>query len=379
MKVFILGAAMTNFGELWDQDLRSLAVSACYQALKQSKLDIGAIDGLLVANMSASSLAGQDHLGSLLAGELGIRVPAFKVEGACASGSLAIHTAANMLQSGNYKNILVVGAEKMTDVSAAEATKALSRASDEEWEAFYGVSFPSLYAMIARSHMQKYGTTRKDLARVSVKNHKNALLNPNAQFHKEITIDEVLSAASVADPLGLLDCSPISDGAAAIVLSSDHKSDVEICASAVATDTIALHDRSDLTSLSATKLAAKIAFAQAGLNPEQINLAEVHDCFSIAELIAYEDLGFSAKGMGALDLKQGKYGREGKLPVNVSGGLKGCGHPVGATGVKQTAEIFWQLSGEAGKRQLGKDLQYGLTHNVGGSGGTSVINIYRHV
>ncbi len=379
MKAYVLGAAMTDFGELWENDLRTLAVSACYQALVQSKLDIGAVDALLVANMSASSLAGQDHLGSLLAGELGIRVPAFKIEGACASGSLAVHTALNMLQSGNYKNILVLGAEKMTDVSAAEATKALSRASDEEWEAFYGVSFPSLYAMIARAHMQKYGTTRKDLARVSVKNHKNAMLNPHAQFHKEITIDDVLSAGAVADPLGLLDCSPLTDGAAAVVLSTDHKSSVELCASAVATDSISLHDRTDLTSLAATRLAAGNALRQAGISPEQISIAEVHDCFSVAELVAYEDLGFSAKGKAANDLKNGRYDRDGKIPVNVSGGLKGCGHPVGATGVKQAAEIYWQLSGTAGKRQLAKDLHYGLTHNVGGSGGTSVINIFRHV
>jgi len=379
MKICVLGAAMTDFGENWKLGLREMAVAAILEAVAVSKLELEELDAIVVSNMSGSSLAGQDHLGSLIAAELGVNIPAFRIEGACASGSLAIHTAANMLLAGNYKNILVVGAEKMTDASADNVTKALSRAADEEWESFYGVTFPSLYAMIAREYMRSFKVKRSDLALVSVKNHSNAVLNPHAHFKKEITVADVLAAAMVADPLGLLDCSPITDGAAALILSSQQKGKAELVASSVATDTIALHDRKELTTLNAAVLAARKAYQQAGITVKQINIAEVHDCFSIAELIAYEDLGFAGKGKAAAMLKSGEFNRDGRLPVNTSGGLKACGHPVGATGIKQAAEIYWQLCGRAGKRQLKSGLQYGLTHNVGGSGGTAVINIFKNV
>ena len=377
MKVNIIGQGMTNFGELWEFDLRQLAFQAALQAIKNAHLDMKDIDALYIANMNSSSFTGQEHLGALVASDLNLNCPSLRVEGACASGSLAIHCAFNAIKSGLYKTILVVGVEKMTDVDAATATNALAAAADEEWEGFYGVTFPSLYAMMAREHFRQYGTTREDLAMISVKNHYNATLNPNAHFHKEITVAEVLKAPAVASPLGLLDCSPISDGGAAIILSSEVSGKVELVTSEVSTDKIALHDRDSLTSIKATKLASKKAYSHAEITSKDINIAEVHDCFTIAELIAYEDLDFVKPGFSAKLIHNGYFSRKGKLPVNTSGGLKGCGHPVGATGVKQAMEISLQLAGLAGLRQITKPLKYGLTHNVGGSGATSVINIFK--
>lgn len=381
MKTFVSGYGITKFGELWNEDLRSLAVTASVEAISHSKLKYDDIDAIYVANMNSSSFTGQEHLGALIASELQLYKPAFRVEGACASGSLAINAAYNAIKSGNYRNVLVVGVEKMTDLDTNNATEALAAASDEEWEGYYGVTFPSLYAMMARFHMRRFKTRREDLALISVKNHKNALLNPNAHFQKAITVEDVLNAPMVSDPLGLLDCSPISDGAAAIVLTSERINNysVELVASNIGTGSIALHDRSDISSIFATKNACKNAYKEAGITPKQIDIAEVHDCFSIAELVAIEDLGFSKQGLAVNDIKAKKYDRDGELPINTSGGLKACGHPVGATGIKQAIEICMQLSGNAGKRQVKKKLKRGLTHNVGGSGATCVINIFSNL
>jgi len=380
MAVYIQGQGITQFGELWDRDLRSLAVEAALKALKDAKLTIKEIDAIYIANMNTSAFTGQEHLGALIASELQSDKPAMRVEGACASGSLAINAAFNALRSGSYKRVLVIGVEKMTDIEGGQATQALAAASDEEWESYYGATFPSLYALMAREHMRRFGTTREDLALISIKNHYHAVLNPIAQFKKEIKVDDVLKAPVVADPLGLLDCSPISDGAAAIILGVEEPKGkpVELVASVIATSSIALHDREDITSLDAAVKASSKAYEALKIKPSDIDIAEVHDCFTIAELIAYEDLGFAAKGRARDELRRGHYHREGKLPVNVSGGLKACGHPVGATGVKQAIEIYLQLSGLAGKRQVKKKrLKLGLTHNVGGTGATCVINIFK--
>ncbi|KXK27567.1 MAG: 3-ketoacyl-CoA thiolase [candidate division WS6 bacterium OLB20] len=377
-KVFIAGAGMTKFGELWEQDLRSLMVAAAADALESSRLGIDEIDAIYVANMGGSSFAGQDHLGSLLATELGHYVPAYRIEAACASGGLAVNTAWHALSAGLYRNVLVVGAEKMSDVSGGDVTKGLARAADDEYEAYFGATFPSLYAMMARAYMHEHNADRSDLAAVSVKNHNHGSLNPKAQFPREITQEDVLNAAMVSDPLGLLDCSPVSDGAAAVVLSTKVTS-VRIAASQVSTGSIRLHDRPSLTSIDATKRAAAAAYKQAGISVPDISLAEVHDCFSIAELIALEDLGFAKPGDASKLIKDGTVYRDGTVPVNTSGGLKACGHPVGATGVKQIVELYEQITGAAGKRQLKKDISFGLAHNVGGSGGTAVVTIVEHV
>lgn len=376
MNVYLAAAAMTKFGELWNYDLRELAIEAAVKAIKSSKVKLAEIDAIFVANMAAESLTGQAHLGSLIAGSLGLNIPAYRVEAACASGGMAINLAAMSIQAGKFKNVLVIGVEKMTDVSAAQAALALAGAADEEYEAFYGASFPSLYALIAQNYMKEYGLSREQLAQIPIKNHFHAVNNEYAQFNNEITMDQVINAASIATPLGLLDCSPISDGAAAVILSSE-KTKIELVGSAVATDNISLHNRQSLTSLKSAKLAATNAYKEAGVKPTDIDIAEVHDCFSIAEVIAYEDLGFAKAGHAAALIDSKATYKEGKLPVNLSGGLKACGHPVGATGVKQVVELYWQLAGEAGSRQTKKKLKYGLAHNVGGSGGTAVINILK--
>jgi acetyl-CoA C-acetyltransferase len=276
--------------------------------------------------------------------------------------------------------VVVGGVEKMTDVVGSEATNTLATASDQEWEAFFGATFPGLYAMIATRHMYEYGTTREQLAQVAVKNHANGALNPNAHFQREISVENVLNSTMVSYPLSILDCSPVSDGAAAVILCAADKAKkytdkpVKIIGSGQASDTLALHGRKEICTLEATVHAAKMAYKQAGIQPKDIDLAEVHDCFTIAEILAIEDLGFVKKGEGGKAIDKKITTLNGEIPINTSGGLKAKGHPVGATGVAQVAEIVAQLQGEAGKRQV-KDAKIGLTHNIGGSGASCLIHI----
>jgi acetyl-CoA C-acetyltransferase len=282
--------------------------------------------------------------------------------------------------SGLHDIAVVGGVEKMTDISAHSVTKVLATAADTEREAIFGATFPGLYAMMAKLHMHKYNTTEEQLALVSVKNHKNAMHNPNAQFHKEVSVQDVLNSPYIADPLKLLDASPITDGAAAIVLASEEKAKklcdtpIWIAGTGHATDTISLHDRQDLLTLNATVHAAKQAYLQSKLEPKDIQCAEVHDCFTIAEILALEDLGFVKKGEGGNFTESGQTQIGGKLPINTSGGLKAKGHPIGATGVAQAIEAVMQLRGTAGKRNTNSEIA--LTHNVGGSGGTAVVHIF---
>jgi len=269
----------------------------------------------------------------------------------------------------------------MTDVSSGTAADALAAAADREWECFFGATFPALYAMMARLHMRRYGTTHDQMAAVAVKNHHHACYNPIAQYQMEISIEDVSRSPMVADPLHILDCSPISDGAAAVVLAPTEmakklsENPIKVAASAQASDTLALHDRRDLTTLDATVHAGRAAFTQAGIEPRMVDVAEVHDCFTIAEILAIEDLGFVEKGQGGRATEEGLTALGSSLPVNTSGGLKACGHPVGATGIKQAYEIALQLRGEAGRRQV-DEAEVGLAHNVGGSGGTALVHIF---
>ena len=383
MKIAVLGVGTTKFGELWGVSPRALVREAVKEALIDANLKLANIEALYVGNMLSGILGRQENLGALFAEELGISCPAFKIEGACASGGLAVHNAILSVLAGIYKTVLVIGVEKMTDHKPEQITSALMGAGHDE-ERASGITFPGLYAILARAHMEKYKTTEKDLAAVSVKNHYHATLNPKAQFQFEIGLEQVLTSPIVAEPLKLLDCSPTSDGAAAIIVSSikyqvsSIKKPVYIIASEVATDTLGLAGRKDLTSISATVNAVSKAYKMAGVGPENIDVAEVHDCFSIAEIIACEDLGFFQKGKAAKEIIKGKTRLgTGKPVVNPSGGLKACGHPVGATGVKQIIEIVTQLRGEAGARQV-KKAKIGLAHNVGGSGAVAVIHILKN-
>lgn len=378
MKVGVLGAATTKFGELWETSPRQLVREVVSEALTNSHLKLKDIDGLYVGNMLSGILGGQENLGAFFAAELGLTCPAFKVEGACASGGLAFYNASLAVRSGVFTNVLVVGVEKMTDHKPEEvATGLMGAGSDEERQA--GATFPGLYALMARAHMEKYGTSEEEMAAVSVKNHFHASLNGKAQFTFPVTIEKVLQSTPIADPLKLLDCSPVSDGAAAVIVSSQaHKSKkpVFIAGSAVATDTLGLADRKSLTELRAAQMAASSAYQQAGIKPQDIDVAEVHDCFSIAEIMAMEDLGFYKKGLaGKAILKSETTLGKGKLVVNTSGGLKACGHPVGATGVKQIVEVVSQLRGDGHKKQVA-GAKVGLTHNVGGTGAVAVVHVF---
>jgi acetyl-CoA C-acetyltransferase len=268
----------------------------------------------------------------------------------------------------------------MTDVASGASVDALAGAADREWEGFVGATFPGLSAMIATDYMARYPLSREQLAQVAVKNHYNGARNPIAQFQQEITIETVIRSSLVADPLRLFDCSPITDGAAAVVLAPLDRAreftdtPVKVLASAQASDTITLHDRRDISTLDGTVAAGKGAFRLAGLSTKDIDLVEVHDCFTIAEICAIEDLGFCRKGEAGKLTEEGVTALHGSLPVNTSGGLKACGHPVGATGIKQVFEIVQQLRGEAGKRQI-EGAEIGMTHNVGGTGATVAVHI----
>lgn len=381
-KVAVIGIGLTKFGEHWDKGLRNLALEAGIKAVTDAKIEGKDIDGMFIGNMAAGRLIGQEHLGALVADQIGVTIPATRVEAACASGGLALRQGVLSILSGQHSMVLVGGAEKMTDLSVEQVTTTLMGAADEEWEGFYGVTFPGLYALMARKHMHDYGTTREQLAAISVKNHFHGSMNPIAQFQNKITIEQVLKSTMVADPLSLLDCSPVTDGAAAMILCRADLAKkytdkpVYIIGSGQASDTLALSQRKSLTRLDATIEASRIAYKQAGVGPKDINLAEVHDCFSIAELMAVEDLGFAEKGKGGKFIEEGNTRLGGKVPFNTSGGLKACGHPVGATGIKQACEIVIQLRGEAGERQV-KNAEIGMTHNVGGSGATAAVHIFR--
>ncbi len=380
-EVAIVGVGLSRWGELWTSSLRAMWAEAALAALADAGVD--QVDAVTVGCMSPGLFIGQEHLGPLLVDELGIAgVPATRVESACASGGLALKTAFAEIAAGLADVALATGVEKMTDVSGDECTAALATAADAEREVFDGASFPGLYAMMARAHMERYHTTREQLAMVAVKNHKHGALNPNAQYRQEITVADVLASPKVATPLNVLDCSPITDGAAAVVLAemsvarrlAKGRPVVRITGVGHATDRIALHDRRDLTALPATTKAAQRAFTMADRKPTDIQLAEVHDCFTIAEIVVLESLGLCEPGHGGCQASSGRTALGGALPVNPSGGLKSKGHPVGATGVAQAVELTTQLRGEAGKRQV-TGARVGLAQNMGGTGASTLVHI----
>lgn len=382
--VAVIGVGLTKFGELWNKSFRQLTAEAGSKAIFDSGVDGKDIDAMYVGSMSSGRFVGQEHIGALVADASGfshLHIPSTRVEGACASGGLAIRQGYLSIASGMNDVVVVGGIEKMNDVGGNSATGTLATAADQEWEAFFGVTFPGLYAMMATRHMHEYGTTKEQLAQVAVKNHANGVKNPNAQYQMEITIEQAMHASPVAEPLGLLDCSPVTDGAAAVVLCSVEKAKeftqkplIKIIGSGQASDTLSLHGRRSITTLDATVHAADMVYKQSHKGPSDIDFAEVHDCFTIAEICAIEDLGFVEKGKGGYAVEQNITTLNGTKPVNTSGGLKSKGHPVGATGVAQIVEVTQQLRGEAGNRQL-SDPHVGLAHNVGGSGATCVIHI----
>jgi len=382
-KVAIIGVGLTKFGELWDVSFRRLMLEAGARAIEDAGIDGKKIDAMYIGNMSAGQFISQEHIASLIVDHAGLTpIPCTRVEAACASGGSALRQAVITVASGIHDIVVAAGIEKMTDVLTEQTTEALITAADQEWEAFVGATFPGIYALMARRHMYEFGTTEEQLAKVAVKNHHNACFNPCAQYQMEITVEDVLNSAPVTTPLKLLDCSPITDGAACVILAPLDRAreftdtPIVVAGTGQASDTISLHDRQTLTGIAATNKAAELAYKMAGVGPNDIDLAEVHDCFTIAEIMAIEDLGFCEKGDGGKATERGETAIGGRIPINTSGGLKGKGHPVGATGIAQAVEITQQLRGEAGKRQV-NGAEIGLTHNVGGSGGTVVVHVMR--
>ena len=379
--VAIIGIGMTKFGELWDQSIRDMFAEAGLKAMENAGID--KIDSLYVGAMSSGLYTHQEHIASVMADYLGQRgAAATRVESACASGGVAVRSAYLEVASGASDIVLAGGVEKMWD--ADDGSMILATAADQEYEAFTGVTFPGLYAMMARSYMHEYGLTREELAAVPVKNHKHAINNPNAQYPFAMTVDEVLKSSMVADPLRLMDCSPITDGAACVILCPLDRAKeftskpIKIKGIGSATGPIALHDHKNFTTLDAVKLAAQRAYKMAGASAKDISFVEVHDCFSIAEIIVAEELGFFAPGTAGKAIAEGQATYGGKVVINTSGGLKAKGHPVGATGVAQIIEAVEQLRGEAGKRQV-DNIKLGMTQNMGGSGGSSVVHILEAV
>ncbi len=379
--VAVVGVGLHKWGELWDKSLRDVFVEPALAAIDNAGVDH--IDSMVVGCMSGGLFAGQEHLGSLLADYLGqAGIPASRVESACASGGLAFRTAFMEVASGMSDIVLAGGVEKMTDVSGDGATYALATAADQEYEVFNGATFPGLYALMAVAHMHKYGTTRDMLTAVAVKNHNNGSMNPYAQYPFKTTKQEVEESVMVASPLRIMDCSPITDGGAAVILTTVDiakklkKPIIKVIGSGHATDSIALHSREDMTTLRATTLAAERAFKMAGKTIKDIEFAEVHDCFTIAEIVVTESLGIFPAGKGGEAALRGETGLDGKFPINTSGGLKSKGHPVGATGIGQIIELVKQLSGVAENgRQLKKTPKIGLAQNMGGSGGSTLVHI----
>ena len=407
----MVGAGMSKFGAFPDKTSRDLFVEAFVAMVKSvdKGLDSKDIEALYVGNFSSDLFENQGHIAPIMADWVGLTPrPSTRLEDACASGGVAIREGIISIASGIYDIVLVGGTEKMTNLPTEKVTDTLAAASDAAYEASCGFTFPGLYAAIATAYMAKYGAKEEHFMKVGIKNHNNGALNPKAQFNRSIRdlmqlrIDKAKQKGEpvpvwaseldflkdqkvnpvVSWPMRLFDCSPITDGAACVLLvaqdlaQSFSKKPIHIIGTGQGSDS-ALHERPDLTRMTSAEMAAKEAYHMAGVRPEDIQIAEVHDCFTIAELVAIECLGFFKPGEGYKATEQGITALDGSKPINTSGGLKSKGHPVGASGVAQVVEIWHQMRGEAGPRQVpGKDIRLALTHNVGATGGTCAVHIF---
>jgi acetyl-CoA C-acetyltransferase len=380
-EVAIVGIGKTAFGAFADRDLRSLAVEAGEKCLADAHVKPSQVEEFFLGNFAGPSFVGQNHLAPYIAGAMGILgVPCTRFEAACASSGAAFYHAVASVAAGLNDVVLITGVEKMTSQTTPKVTEILAGAGDTCGEGRAGATFPALFAMIARRHMYQYGTTHEQMAMVAVKNHENGAKNPQAHMRKVITLEQALKGKPIADPLTVYDCSLISDGAAAVLIVPLERAaeftdkPVKVLGIAQTSDQVALDQKADITTLSAVVAAAKKAYKMAGVTAADIQFAELHDCFTIAEIIATEDLGFCKKGEGGPYVASGKTRIDGEKPVNTSGGLKAKGHPVGATGTGQICDVVMQIRGEAGERQLAKH-SLGLAENLGGSGATAVVTI----
>jgi acetyl-CoA C-acetyltransferase len=378
--VAVIGIGKTAFGVL-PGDLRSLAVEAITGALSDARVNASAVQAFYLGNFAGPSFVGQNHLAPYIGMAAGFgAIPSTRIEDACASSGSAFFHAWQSVAAGIYDVVVAAGVEKMTSQGTPRVTEILAAAGDMAGEGRAGATFPALFAMIARRHMYEFGTTRRQLASVAVKNHANGAKNPLAHMRKIITLEQALAGKPVAEPLTVYDCSLISDGAAAVVIvpvehAARHTSRfARVRAVAQTADHVALDEKPGITAFPAVRSAGEQAYSMAGLGPHDIELAELHDCFTIAEIVASEDLGFANKGDGGPFAEAGCSTLDGRLPINASGGLKSKGHPVGATGVGQICDVVMQLRGDAGERQVTRH-RIGLTENLGGSGATCVVTI----
>jgi len=379
--VAVVGIGKTAFGAFPDRDLRSLAVEAGQKALADAHAKPEQIEAFYLGNFAGPSFVGQNHLAPYIAAGMGIiGIPATRFEAACASSGAAFFNAVSAVAAGLYDVVLVTGVEKMTSQPTPKVTEILAGAGDLCGEVRAGATFPALFAMIARRHMYQYGTTREQMAAVAVKNHANGAKNPLAHMRKVITMEQALAGKPIAEPLTVYDCSLVSDGAAAVVIAPLERASefagkpIRVLGISQTSDNVALDEKDDITTLRAVKTSAAKAYKMAGVSPADIQFAELHDCFTIAEILATEDLGFVEKGEGGPYALAGKTCLQGERPINTSGGLKAKGHPVGATGVGQICDVALQIRGEAGERQIARN-KLGLAQNLGGSGATSVVTI----
>jgi acetyl-CoA C-acetyltransferase len=377
--VAIIGVGQVEVGEHWDTSLRHLSLGAVQAALADA--GVTRVDALYVGNMLSGELAGQEHLGALVADFAGLRgIEAVKIEAACGSGAAALRVGYIAVAGGLADIVVVAGVEKMTDMLGHDTTAALALAADGEYEAFLGLSFVAVNALLMRRYMYEYGYGHQDFAPFAVNAHKNAVNNPYAMFRFPVTAERFAAAKMICDPINLLDSSPICDGAAAVVLApadmarSLNAAPVRIAASTIGTDTLAVHDRRDPLVLDGAIISTRRAYEQAGVGPQDIDLFELHDAFSVMAALSLEGAGFAEKGQGLRLALDGEIGLDGRIPVNTMGGLKARGHPVGATGIYQVVEVAQQLRGLAGENQV-KDARLGLVQNIGGSGATVVTHI----
>jgi len=382
-KVCVIGTGSTKYGKL-QESIADITVQASVEAIESAGIEPKEIQAGYISNVFGVADK-QVHLGPVVMSNLGIpEKPSLTIESACGSGSVSFREAFANVAGGFYDAVLVAGVEKVTHTGTEWTTTYFSYCSDFFYEGQAGASFPGLFASMARAYLTEFKATEEDLAMVAVKNHDNGLLNPKAHLRKKITIDDVMNSAVVASPLKLYDCCPFSDGASSVILctekfAKEHTKDyVRVIGSGRGGSPAALQGRHHLTTIPSTQIAAQAAYKMAGITPKDVDFAEVHDCFTIAEIVDSEDLGFFEKGKAVDAVREGKTRLNGEIPINPSGGLKSKGHPIGATGVGQVVETFEQLTGKAGERTV-KDAKIGLTHNFGATGASCAVHIFQSV
>jgi acetyl-CoA C-acetyltransferase len=380
--VRIAGVGMTPFGKSPERTAREMFGDAAGEAFDDAEVLRDAVDEVFYGNYMGEFAEHQGHQGPLMAEAAGVTAPATRIESACASSGVAVRQGVNRIRSGEADVVLVGGAERMTNLSTPDGTSALAAAADALWEIRAGVTFPGAYSLMANRYFHEYGGSREDLAHIAVKNHQNAVDNDLAQFQMAIDVDDVLEATTVCSPFGLFDCSPMSDGAsAAVLVSEEYAEDNDLDASVAITgagqdsDNMALADREEIARTPAAERAGEMAYDDAGIGPDDVDVAEVHDCFTIAEVLALESLGFYEPGEAVTAAREGETTIDGDLPVNLSGGLKAKGHPVGATGGAQISEMTKLLRGDHVNSDAVEDATVGLTHNAGGTVASCVVHV----